>query len=175
MNAVAKRTLTAEDSKRILARFKDVQIVGYDEKYRDAVIAGAREIHADSIYADMPIDEAKLIKELGYAGIEVPDRYFRLAVKNGVPIGGFFGYIYRTFFCDELIARDMGWWVLKEHRNTPAAILLLLHFEGWARRRGAWKVQIGQSGRLKIEETFALFRHCGYEFTGYNCVKDIHG
>lgn len=150
-----------------------MKTIPYDQKYRDEVIEIARNIHATSVYADMPMEEDWLLENLMNYGRN-PATFFELVVNSsGECYGGFLGTCSRTFFCRQKLARDMGWWVKPEKRGTGAAILLLRSFEGWARAQGARKVMIGQTGVIDIEKTTRLFEHCGYTVIGYNTVKDL--
>ena len=151
-----------------------VKVIEFDPKYADGALEIAREIHAHSLYANMPLDEAKVMRQLSAAGgALVPERYFRLAVRGDEVLGGFYGAVAKTFFCDELLARDMGWWVKQTARGGAAAVLLLLDFERWARAAGARKCMVGQSGVEDIERTKRLYEHCGFTLTGYNTAKEL--
>ena len=161
------------DIEAIKRRFSSIKIVEYDNKYLEGTLEVAREIHAHSIYRDLPLDEKKLIRQLSASGNIVPDRYFKIAVKGDEVLGGFYGCTLRVFFCDELTAKDMGWWIKKSSRGGAAAMLLLIDFEEWARSKGARKCMLGQSGVENIEKTFKLFQNCGYRFTGYNTCKEL--
>lgn len=160
-----------------IARIKaksSISIISYDEKYLDGTLDVARYIHAHSIYANMPLDEEKLIRQLSASGSIVPDRYFQIAVRGDDVLGGFYGCLLRPFFCDELTAKDMGWWIKPNARGSAAAVLLLTDFERWAKERGARKCMIGQSGVENIERTTKLFQNCGYQITGFNTCKELH-
>lgn len=161
------------DIDRIKQRHAAIEVVAYHDKYRDQVLAGAVQMHEDSIYHDLPLDRDKVIRQLACCGNLVPDRYFRLAVRNGEVLGGFLGHVRKTFFCDELLAHDMGWWVIRSKRGSAAAVLLLADFEQWARYQGACKVMVGQSTARNIERTTKLYEHCGFRVIGFNTVKDI--
>jgi hypothetical protein len=150
-----------------------ISIVPYEAQYLEGTLEVAREIHAHSIYANMRLDEFKVIRQLSSSGLTVPDRYFRLAVRNNEVLGGFYGSLVKVFFSDECTAKDMGWWVKETARGGLAAVLLLADFEGWARRCGARKCMVGQSGVENIERTRKLFEHCGYSLTGYNTSKEL--
>lgn len=158
---------------KVAARHVTIKMVPYDHQYRDQTLAIAHEIHAESIYHDLPLDEEKVIRQLACCGGVVPDRYFKLAVRNGEVLGGFFGHYRRTFFCDEILAHDMGWWVRRDKRGSAAAVVMLLDFEQWALEHGAKKVMVGQSTGRNIEVTTKLYEHCGFRVIGYNTVKDI--
>lgn len=158
---------------RIQARHATIRVVDYAHEYRDQVLDGAEEMHRNSIYHDLPLDKDKVIRQLSACGDTIPDRYFRLAVRDGKVFGGFYGHVRRTFFCDELLAHDMGWWVMRHARGSAAAILLLADFERWARAQGARKVMVGQSTEINIEATTKLFKHCGFRVIGFNTVRDL--
>jgi hypothetical protein len=147
-------------------------VTPYEPKYKDQVIEIARRIHEKSVYADMPLEEDRLVAQLDAYGRN-PDTYFRLAVRGDEVYGGFLGTVGWTFFCREKLARDMGWWVKPEKRGSVAAISLLRDFEAWARAKGARKAMIGQTGVIDIIKTTELFKHCGYKICGFNTVKDL--
>lgn len=161
------------DMSTILKRHSAIKVVPYSDEYRSQVIAGAYEMHEDSIYHDLPLDEDKVIRQLDSCGNLVPDRYFKIAVRNGEVLGGFYGHVRKTFFCDELLAHDLGWWVIRSKRGSAAAIVLLADFEQWAISQGARKVMVGQSTERDIERTTKLYEHCGFRVIGFNTVKDL--
>lgn len=158
---------------RIEQRFKSIAIVPYEPKYLEETLAIAREIHAHSIYAAMPMDEPKLIQQLAGSGVVFNERYFKLAVRKSDVLGGFYGTILRTFFSNTLVTKDMGWWVKSTARGSAAAILLLSDFVRWSRAMGAVKCTIGQSGVENLERTGKLFQHCGFTFSGFNAARDL--
>ena len=158
---------------RIQRRHGSIQIVDFTLEYVDQVLLGSEEMHRNSIYRDMPLDKEKVVRQLASCGRTVPDRYFRLAVRDGKVFGGFFGHVRKTFFCDDLLAHDMGWWVMEHARGSAAAILLLADFERWAREQGAKKVMVGQSTEIDIARTTKLYEHCGFRMIGFNTVKDL--
>ena len=162
-----------EVAERIKHRQTTIQIVDYDEQYRDGVVNVAKEIHAHSIYRNMPMDEDKVVRQLSLAGSIASDRFFKLAVRGGDVLGGFLACTFVPFFSDSLLARDLGWWVKESSRGGAAAILLLQAFENWARGRGATKAMVGQSGIENIERTTGLYVHCGYSITGFNTCKEL--
>lgn len=161
------------DIERIRRRFSSIRIIDYDPKYFEGTMIVAHEIHEHSIYADMPFDEQKVIRQLSASGNIVPDRFFKLAVRDAEVLGGFYGCVQRVFFCDVLTAKDMGWWVKSTVRGGAAAVLLLGAFEDWAREQGAVKIGIGQSGVENIKRTGKLFLNCGYVMTGFNTAKQL--
>lgn len=149
------------------------QIVPYSDEYRQQVLDGAHEMHKSSMFSDYAFDDSKLIAQIEYAGQFPNTLRFRLAVKNGTAYGAFYGNISRMFFCDELMAKDVGWWVRQDWRGSWAAICLLSDFEAWAKEKGCKKVMLGQSSGINIEVTTRLYENCGYRVIGANTVKDI--
>ncbi len=162
-----------EAIQKVLARPSAIQLVPWMDEFRDQAIEIAREMHAHSIYHFLPLDPAKVARQLAACGNIVPDRYFRMAVRNGVVLGGFYGHYRRTFFCDELIAHDLGWWVKQDRRGGSAAILLLADFEQWAHTNGARMVMVGQVTGENIERTTKLYQRCGFRIVGFNAVKEL--
>lgn len=149
------------------------QIVAYAPEYREQVLAIAAEMHAGSMFRDYAFDGEKLIQQIE-ASAAYPDTLrFRLAVLNGEVYGGLYGTINRMFFCDEYMARDVGWWVKQDRRGSWAAICLLADFEQWAAEKGAKKVMLGQSSGMNVEVTTRLYENCGYRVVGMNTVKDL--
>ena len=161
------------DNDRLQRRMDAIKLIPYSSEYRDQAMQIGRQMHADSIYRDLPFDENKTEKQLALCNIDVPERYFKLAIRDGEVLGGMLGCVKRSFFCDELFASDMGWWVAESHRGSCAALKLLDDFVEWAQSKGARKVMVGQSTGRNIEQTTKLYQHCGFRIIGYNTVKDI--
>jgi hypothetical protein len=88
-------------------------------------------------------------------------------------MGGLYGAVQPVYFCKKQIARDMGWFIYPEFRNTLAAVLLLADFERWAKEKGVTKILMTQSVGIDVHRTTKLFQHCGYTVCGTNTVKDI--
>jgi len=156
-----------------------ISVVGYEARYREQVVALARQMHAESAsHNDMPLDEAKLIAQLE-ASHSMPDTvYFRLAVRGEEVLGGFFGVVSTVYFTQEKAARDMAWFVTRDHRGSRAALLLVADFERWGKERGIRKFFLGQSTGVNVETTTRLYEHLGYRVIGVNTVKecaDVHG
>ena len=156
-----------------LAERSTIRVVDFEPRFADQAAEIAVEMHRNSIYHDLPLDKAKVVRQLAACGTLVPDRYFRFAVRGDEVLGGFYGHYRKTFFNDELLAHDMGWWVKSSARGSAAAILLLSDFEKWARASGARKIMVGQSTDIDIARTTKLFEHCGFRVIGFNTVKDL--
>jgi GNAT superfamily N-acetyltransferase len=159
---------------KIAERYPDIKVVPYTHDYRDAAIDLARQIIDASAFKGVTLDEEVLERHLKIAGTSAnPDRYLRLAVKEGRLLGGFYGCLQTVYFSRLMIAKDLGWFVYPEARGGPAAVLLLADFEQWARVKGAVKLIIGQAVGIDVDRTKKLYQHCGYSVVGYNTMKDI--
>ena len=159
---------------RAVEHVSSIEIIPYHPKFLWSALEVAEEIHKTSIFANFPFDSVKLIAQLSMAGtVQSKERYFRLAVRGERVLGGFYGMVMPVFFCDAIVAKDIGWWVREEARGGRTALLLLKDFENWAVAQGARKIGLGQTGVSDIERTRKLFEHCGYSVVGYNAMKDI--
>jgi hypothetical protein len=151
-----------------------IQVINYDKKYRSQCIELARQMVKDSAYGDMPFDGEKVMQQI--EGMDGNIYFSRIAVCGDVLYGGFIGVLIRSLFCDQLIAKDVGWWVSKDMRGSMAAIMLLREFEEWAKMKKAVKIMLGQASGINVERTTKLYEKCGYKVVGFNTVKGVdHG
>jgi hypothetical protein len=150
-----------------------MQVIAYDRKYRAQSIEIAREMVLDSAYGDMPFDGEKVMDQIEGPFSQGKQYFFKIAVLGDEVYGGFLGIIFKSLFCDQLIGKDIGWWVKKSKRGSAAAILLLREFEAWAQNAGAVKLMLGQASGIDIEKTTRLYQHCGYKVVGYNTMKTV--
>lgn len=150
------------------------KIVKLEERFIPGMLQVAHAIHAQSIYWDMDLDEGKLTQQfLAAETPQGPNRWFRLAVLGDRVVGGFHGERFRTFFGNQLVIKDLGWWVSPEMRNHGAATDLIDAFEDWGRSFGAVKCFIGYNGIRDIEIHRRVFEYHGYSVTGYNTCKEL--
>ena len=149
-----------------------IQIVPYHERYQTQVLELAREMHAESVsQRNFPLNEEKLLQQLALSQTMQDTIYVRLALLDGVVLGGFFGIISTTFFSDAPAAKDMAWFIRKDRRGSLAAIKLLADFEQWGLDRGVLDFYLGQTTGVQIEATMKLYEHLGYEVVGVNTYK----
>lgn len=154
-----------------------IRVVDFHPRYTEQLVPIAREIHAQSIYFDVPLDTDKLIEQLSGSGTRYVDRWFRIAVdeEEDLLCGALYGCVMRTFFGKPPVIKDMGQWTRRDGRARNAWALLLHEFEQWGRSLGAVKCSIGYHGMEDIEEKRRVFEFSGYRVTGYNTVKELHG
>lgn len=165
--------MSAQDTvARILQREDAPQLTLYSPDYDDQIVAIAREMVEASVFRDYPFDASKIVAQIA-AAARTNNHYVRMVVKNGELYGGLVGHTCHMLFCDELMAKDVGWWIKRDRQLSGAALLLLVDFEFWAKAQGARKVFIGQNSGIAVETTTRLYEKCGYRIVGYNTVKDI--
>jgi len=153
-----------------------IHVVDFSPCYVEQLLPIAREIHAQSLYWDIALDESKLIDQLSGCGSRFPDRYFRLAVDDDEDLlcGALYGIVFRTFFGKPTVVKDMGQWTRRDGRARNAWAVLLHDFEQWGREQGAAMCSIGYHGLEDIEQKRRVFEMAGYRVTGYNTAKELH-
>lgn len=149
-------------------------VLPFEDWMTDQVIALAREMHAESVtHRDIPLDEAKLLRQL-HAAHTMPDTvYFKLCIRGDEVLGGFFGTIVSTYFSEEKCAKDLAWFVSRTRRGSMAACLLVADFETWGKAHGVNTFMLSQSTGVSMDTTQALYEHLGYQVVGVNTVKRI--
>ena len=152
-----------------------IRIVPYHERYQAQVLELAREMHAESVtQRNFPLNEAKLLQQLGLSQTMRDTIYVRLALLGDDVLGGFFGMISTTFFSDAPACKDMVWFVRRDRRGSLAAVKLLADFEQWGLDRGVLDFYLGQSTGVHVDTTTKLYERLGYEVVGVNTYKRAH-
>lgn len=150
-----------------------MNVIPYEKRFEAEVLARAREMHAESVFhRDIPIDEAKLIKQLE-AAHTLPHVYFKICVRGDEVLGGFFGVLSSIYFSKAMVAKDMAWFVKRTARGSAAAVALLADFETWAKSKDVHHIIIGQSTGVQMDATKALYERLGYQALGTNTFKRI--
>lgn len=148
-------------------------VVEYTDEFEAQVLAGCREMHAESVlHRDIPISEERLLVQLK-AARTLLHVYFRICVLDGEVLGGFFGMISGVYFSEAHVAKDLAWFVKKTARGSLAAVALHDDFERWARAKGVHHILVGQSTGVRMDTTQMLYERLGYEKTGTNNLKRI--
>lgn len=157
----------------VLDESRMLTVQPYHTRFRAQSMELARAMVRDSAYGDMPFDGEKVMNQIEGPYSAGKDYYLRIVARGDELYGGFLGMVFRSLFCDQLIAKDIGWWVSKSHRGSQAAILLLRDFEAWAADKKAVKIIVGQASGVDVARTTKLYQHCGYSVVGYNTMKNI--
>jgi GNAT superfamily N-acetyltransferase len=87
--------------------------------------------------------------------------------------GGIIGMVSEQFFGNDIIACDLGLFILPSKRGTSAAPRLIQAFEHWAKERGATEIHLGQTTGVEVDRTRRLYEAMGYEVVGFNAKKEI--
>lgn len=109
-----------------------------------------------------------------------PDRKYInawIAYDNGNrPIGYIVGTSRPSLYNLSDIAVQEMWFVVPEHRSGIIAVLLIWHFEKWAKDRGCERiyVQVEHDNRPElVERIFSVMDRLGYKKQGYIAVKHL--
>ena len=114
----------------------------------DAVMAGAFRMHAEGIHQHMDFAPDKV---RGVLELAVNSQTWACFVARegethftmGPLLGAILGYCMEATFSRELIAGEVGVYVLPEKRGGFAAKRLIEAFEAWAIERGAREITLG--------------------------------
>lgn len=93
--------------------------------------------------------------------------------EDGAYYGGIIGAVFEHFFSDDLVAGDMGLFIVPEKRGASAAVKLIRAFEDWARSVGAKEVHLGQTTGVEIDRTRKLYESLGYTVVGFASRKEL--
>lgn len=122
--------------------------------------AFAREFHAESVHAGIPVVPEVL--EAWMAGLIEQGAVF--LSPRGI-IGGLVSPIY--FNPDYRVAVELFWWAPEEGRALREA------FEGWAIEQGVNAIQFSGQRNERAETVEKLFRRAGYEPVETGFVKRL--
>lgn len=92
------------------------------------------------------------------------------------PIGYIVGTARPSLYNLTDIAMQEMWFVVPEHRAGMIAVLLIWHFEKWAKSRGVERiyVQVEHDDRPGlVERIFGVMNRLGYKTQGYIAVKHL--
>lgn len=107
------------------------------------------------------------------AALANPNVFCALVKDEQQFYGGIIGVVCEQFFGDDVIAADLGIFILPEKRGTSAAPRLIQAFEHWAGEHGATEVHLGQTTGVEVDRTRRLYEAMGYEIVGVNAKKEI--
>lgn len=143
------------------------QIVEYDPTMFEIVNALAKTMAEEGGFTGS-WDDAKL-----EATLRLPNVFCSLARDDDGYFGGIIGMVAEEFFGHDLVASDLGLFILPEKRGTSAAPRLVRAFEEWAIARGARQIYLGQTTGVEIDRTRRLYEGLGYKVVGFNSRKRI--
>lgn len=130
-----------------------------------AMLVLGRAMHAESRYAALPWDDAKVAELIGGL-IASPDGLALVAEHDGVIVGGFLGAVDAHYFSPAKVATDFALFVAPDRRGGVLGAALLERFVAWAKARGAASVQVGITTGVHPERSARLLRACGFRDVG---------
>lgn len=143
----------------------------------DEAIRLARRSWAESHFARLPFDEAKLRANLA-AMIARPQSYNCALLarrEDGVLAGYLAGTVEEYFFSRERVATVAFLFVDPPQRGGLAAVKLILAFRRWALNRGAAELRVGVASGVAVERTGGFLRRLGFTPTGGNYSQWLMG
>ncbi len=139
----------------------------------DALMELGRLNHAESSYANMPLDEAHL-RQRAREALRQRGRYaLLLAERDGRAVGML------VAFCDRhLLSNTRGvtvytWFVKPDARGGMAAIKLLRGVKRWAGARDARNIYLNVTSGVDVRRTDRLLKRLGFQFIGGNYALGI--
>ena len=142
----------------------------FSVSFGSAVVSLGTIAHAESAHRHMTLDV-----DYGLSNVRnfISDSRcaFWLAWSGDTPIGVFGGKVRPLFFSRDLIAEDILWYVLPEHRGSRVGLQLLSLFERWAFEHGAKDLRIGQTSQLDPKVFNGILGSKGYELVGSYFVR----
>ena len=131
----------------------------------DRLMELAAEMHADSVYADYPLNVGQTSHILT-ALIESPDAFTMGAVFDGELIGAYIGEVVSDLWAEVRIGIDHAFYVAKAHRGGAAGVRLIRSFEQWASQQGADVIRPVVYAGIDNDGVSQIMLRLGYEQAG---------
>lgn len=125
----------------------------------------AREMHRTGVYADYPMDEARVAYIIGRL-IEVPEALSIGYEINGQLVGAFLGEIVQDLWVDVQVAVDHAFYVREADRGSRAGVSLLRAFEKWAHENEADVLRPVVYAGVDNQTVNSVLQRMGYESAG---------
>lgn len=125
-------------------------------------------------FRHLQFDETRLLTSLARA-VCSDQFYLRGAFHNGVLTGALLGMIEQYYFALDLLASELGFYVVPDKRGSSAAFKLVRDFERWAEERGATDIVVSSTSRILKRRTSKFYSKLGYEETGTVHQKSLRG
>ena len=130
------------------------------------VLDFGRRLHSESLWRVLPFDEDKAIALLRWYARTPATSCFLIAERKGEVAGFLMAYMGDLAFSYERRAINGFYYVVPDQRGSLAGLRLLRHFKAWARKHGAFEVQIGMSGGINTDRMIRFLEHLGFRHTG---------
>jgi hypothetical protein len=122
-------------------------------------------------------DPELILREATHVAIKAERRNLNcwIAYEKEQPIGFLVAHASPMLWTSRLHAYQDIWYVLPNHRNGRASILLLKAFEAWSKHIGAIRstLTVALHNTDDVERVSKLFDRLGYLKAGYYHVKEM--
>lgn len=121
----------------------------------------------------MPFEE-DVVRFYASQSIDTPGHFMTIFVcvtEDGRIIGYLVAHFAPYLFCRQFTAEQEVIYVLPEYRGSRAAMMLMSHFERWARMKGALEVYAGVANGFNAERTTKFFEKLGFTDVGHYLRK----
>ena len=132
----------------------------------------SREMHQAGVYADYPMDEARVMYILTRL-IEVPEALSIGYEAKGEVVGALLGEVVQDLWIDVQVAVDHAFYVRAADRGSRAGIMLLRAFENWANKNGADVLRPVVYAGVDNKAADDVLRRMGYNAAGALYNKEI--
>lgn len=125
----------------------------------------AGELHPHSTFAHLDFDAwhfGNFVNQL----IAGPEHVVLVVEYDGVIVGGLLASVVPASISPDLVASEHAFYVSPDMRSSGAGQALLEAYLAWARKRGAKRVNAGNSAGMNDERYVRLMGQAGFERVG---------
>ncbi|WP_284459611.1 GNAT family N-acetyltransferase [Cupriavidus campinensis] len=125
------------------------------------IVALGEQMHAESArWARIPFNPERAAR--GMSDLITGGGVVFLYEREGEPVGGIAGALEPHWACDADIAREVAFFIDREHRGGMAASRLICALVTWGRLKGAAWLHAGTSTGLDPEMVAQLYERLGF-------------
>ncbi len=152
-----------------------MKLVWGKEELVPALLEMGREMHDESRFRHLPLDENRLAKAFRVAIDDTTGAYFlTLALSDDdEPVGFLFGTVDRPYYTQALIAHDFAFYVRPLFRGTRAGAHLLKAFCRWAEKREVAEIHVYHTVDIEPDRFDRFVRSQGFRFVGGNYILPL--
>jgi len=131
----------------------------------EQVVALGVQMHAEGAYAFLPFDPERA-RAFVAESIEEEEQCLWVAEEAGAVVGMLAGSVSEYYFCSELVACDLVFYVERRHRRGSAAVRLIGAFREWAREQGARELALATSLGVPGDRAGQFYERLGFTRVG---------
>lgn len=139
----------------------------------DRMVELGAQMHSESGYRTRPYIPAKL-RSYGLQFLHNPSAGVLILAEDSYRVCGMMaGWALRSFFNDDICARDMILYMLPEKRGGTTALRMVRQFEDWAKWVGAREISIGITANIDDDKATRFYNAMGYRTRGLSLYKEV--